>query len=245
MIPKTIHYCWFGRKPIPDEYRQYIKNWAKYLSDYEIKEWNEDNYDVNCIPFSAEAYKIGKFAYVSDYARLKILYEHGGVYLDTDVELIKSLDPILAKGGFMAFEKNTNATPFEILNVSLGLGFAVEPYHPLIKEIMTFYESHHYIYPDGHKEQITIVKITTDILKQKGLNSSDTPTTIDGITIYPWDYFCPVEFLSNKIEITDNTYAIHHYSASWMSQWDKLMMKKGYYANKVRKMLNLISSNKK
>lgn len=213
------------------------------MPSYEIREWNEDNYDVNCIPFSSEAYSVGKFAYVSDYARLKILYENGGIYLDTDVELIKPLDEILDKGSFMAFEKNTNAATDELLNVALGLGFAVEPYNHLIKEIMTFYENHHYIYPDGHMEQITIVKITTDILKTKGLVTSDKPTAIDGITIYPWDYFCPIEFLSSKIEITDNTYAIHHYSASWMSWMDKLKMKKGYYANKIRKMFNL--SNRK
>ena len=239
MIPKKIHYCWFGGKEIPDEYKKYMTSWKKFLPDYEIIRWDESNYDVNCIPFSAEAYSVGKFAYVSDYARLRILYEHGGIYFDTDVEVIKPLNDILANGAFMAFEKNTNAPTNEPLNVNvaLGLGFAVEPHHPIIREILDFYESHHYIYPDGHREQITIVKIVTDILKKHGLKSSDSPIEIEGITIYPWEYFCPVEFLNPKLEITDNTRTIHHYSASWMSWTDKLKMKKGYYANKVRKLL--------
>ncbi len=209
------------------------------MPDYEINQWDETNYDVNCIPFSSEAYSVGKYAYVSDYARLKILYENGGVYFDTDVELIHPIDDILERGAYMGFEKNSSAQEGEILNVAIGLGFAVEPKNKIIREILDFYEKHHYIYPDGHMEQITIVKIVTDILKQHGLSRSDVPTTIEGITIYPWDYFCPIEFLSTKLEITENTRTIHHYSASWMSWSDKFKMKKGYYANKVRKLLGI------
>ncbi len=238
-IPKMIHYCWFGGKPIPAEYKRYMESWRKYMPDYDIVEWNEQNYDVNCIPFSAEAYEMGKFAYVSDYARLRILYEHGGIYLDTDVELLKPLDSLLERGGFMGFEKNSNAPSGTMLNVALGLGFAVPPQHPFIREIMDFYETHHYRYPDGRVEQITIVSITTEILKKKGLTQSDTPTTIEGVTVCPWDYFCPIEFLGSALEISANTYSIHHYSASWMSWSDKLKMRKGYYADKVRKFLHI------
>ena len=239
MIPKIIHYCWFGGAPLPKEYEKYIDSWRRLMPEYEVRRWDENNYDVNCIPFSAEAYSVGKYAYVSDYARLRILYEHGGVYFDTDVELIKPIDDILAKGPFMAFEKNTNAKVGEMHNVAVGLGFAVEPKNPVIREVLDFYESHHYIYPDGHMEQITIVKIVTDILKSHGLSRCDVPTTVGGITVYPWDYFCPVEFLSSKLEITGNTRTIHHYSASWMSWSDKLKMKKGYYANKLRKFFGI------
>ena len=239
MIPKTIHYCWFGGGQIPKEYQRYIDSWRRFFPGYEIKRWDESNYDVHCIPFSSEAYGVGKFAYVSDYARLKVLYEHGGVYFDTDVEVIRPMDDIIAKGAFMAFEKNSNAMNGEILNVAVGLGFAVEPHNPVLREILDFYEGHHYIYPDGHMEQITIVRIVTDILKKRGLCRSDVPVEVDGITIYPWDYFCPVEFMSSKLEITDNTRTIHHYSASWMSWADKLKMRKGYYAGKVRKLLGI------
>ncbi len=239
MIPKIIHYCWFGGAPVPKEYQRYIESWRKYLPDYEIRRWDETNYDVHCIPFSSEAYGVGKFAYVSDYARLRLLYEQGGIYFDTDVEVIRPLDDIIAHGPFMAFEKNSNAPEGDVLNVAIGLGFAVEPHNPILREILDFYESHHYIYPDGHMEQITIVKIVTDILKRRGLSRSDVPVEVDGITVYPWDYFCPVEFLSSKLEITENTRTIHHYSASWMSWSDKFKMRKGYYANKMRKLLGI------
>jgi hypothetical protein len=139
----------------------------------------------------------------------------------------------------MGFEKNSTAATGERLCVGPGLGFAVEAGNPIIHEILDFYESHHYIYPDGHMEQITIVTIVTDVLRRHGLSRSDVPTTIGGITIYPWDYFCPIEFMSSKMEITGNTRSIHHYSASWMSWRDKLKMKKGYYANKLRKILGI------
>ena len=244
MIPKKIHFCWFGGKDIPTEYLKYIESWKKFMPDYEIVRWDESNFNVNGIDFTKEAYSVGKFAYVSDYARLKILYENGGVYLDTDVEIIKSFDDILARGAFMAIEKNSNAKHNEPLNVNVGLGFAVEPKNPIIREALDFYESHHYIYPDGHMEQITIVRIVTDILIKHGLSRSDVPVCIEGITIYPWDYFCPVEFLSSKLEITDNTRTIHHYSASWMSWTDKLKMRKGYYADKLRRILGITKVKK-
>ncbi len=236
-IPKKIHYCWFGGNPIPAEYQRYIDSWRKYMPDYEIVEWNEQNYDVNCIPFSAEAYEKSKYAYVSDYARLRILYEHGGIYLDTDVELLKPLDDILAQGGFMGFEKNTNAQKGEMLKIALGLGFAVPPRHPIIREIMDYYETRHYCNPDGSENQVTIVVITTDILKRWGLSQSDTPTTIEGITFYPWDYFCPMEFMGRKMEMTPNTYSIHHFSASWLSWWQKMKIRRGYYIGKIKKHL--------
>lgn len=243
MIPKVIHYCWFGRKPIPAEYQSYIKSWKKYLPDYEIKEWNEDNYDVNCIPFSKEAYGVKKFAYVSDYARLKVLYENGGVYFDTDVEVIRSMDDLMANGAWMGIEKHTS-TPDMDDQVALGLGFAVEVHSPIIMEVMAFYENTHYIFPDGHIEQIPIVPIVTNVLRKHSMPANiDKPTLVEGITIYPWDYFCPQEgFQYNKIECTENTYTIHHYSATWMSKCDKFKMWKGdfFRSNKLGKLFKTI-----
>lgn len=237
MIPKTIHYCWFGGKPVPDEFQRYIESWRKFLPDYEVKRWDESNYDVHCIPFSSEAYSIEKFAYVSDYARLKIIYEHGGVYFDTDVEVIAPLEDILSKGAFMGLEKSAEA--LETLNVNPGLGFACEAGNRIIREALDFYENHHFIHPDGHIEQITIVRIVTDVFKRHGLTRSDIPTTIEGITIYPTDYFCPRAYLSRKLEITENTRTIHHFSASWMSKTDKFNVIKGYCINKVRRFLGI------
>ena len=123
---------------MPFQYQQYIESWRKYLPNYEIKRWDESNYDVNCIPFSKEAYEVKKFAYVSDYARLKILYENGGVYFDTDVEVIRNMDEVMECGAWMGIEKHKN-TPEADDMVNPGLGFAVEPHHPIIKEIMAFW----------------------------------------------------------------------------------------------------------
>lgn len=229
MIPKIIHYCWFGGTPIPTEYQAYIATWRKFLPDYEIKEWNETNFDVNCIPFIQEAYKVKKFAYVSDYARLKILYENGGVYFDTDVEVICNMDNLMAKGPWMGVEKHTSTSNIDD-QVNVGLGFAVEPHNPILKEVMSFYENTHYIFPDGHMEQIPIVPVVTDVLRKYGMPAHiNLPTEVDGITIYPWDYFCPIEFMSSKLELTQNTFTIHHYSATWMSMTDKFKMWRGRF----------------
>ena len=237
MIPKVIHYCWFGGNPIPKEYKKYIESWKRFLPDYEIKEWNENNYDVHCIPFSKESYEVKKFAYVSDYARLKILYENGGVYFDTDVELIKSIDDILQKGPFLAFEKHTKGREEDKKLVNVGLGFACEKGNPIIKEIMDYYEHNHYILPDGTVKQIPIVYITTEVLQEHGLVASESPLEVDGgFTVYPWEYFCPMEYLSSKIEVTENTRTIHHYTATWMSWSDKLKMKKGYISRKIKSL---------
>ena len=135
----------------------------------------------------------------------------------------------MSKGPWMGIEKH-KSTPNDDDQVAVGLGFAVEPYNPIIKEIMAFYENTHYIFPDGHMEQITIVPIVTNVLRKYGLPSRiNEPVKVKGITIYPWDYFCPIEFMSSKMEISDNTYTIHHYSASWMSKKERLLMWRGYF----------------
>lgn len=107
MIPKIIHYCWFGGKPLPDEVKYYISTWQKYCPDYEIKEWNESNFDVNQNQYCREAYETKKWAFVSDYARLKILYEYGGIYMDTDVEVCKPLDHLASYGFWSGFESES------------------------------------------------------------------------------------------------------------------------------------------
>lgn len=212
MIPKKIHYCWFGGKPVPAEHERYIRTWYERMSDYAVCRWDETNYDVHVIPFSEEAYRVGKYAFVSDYARLRILYDEGGIYLDTDVEVLRSLDDIVQKGCWMAVERDKDG----IDHVNLGLGFAVTPAHPIIREAMDYYEQRHYIYPDGHRETIIIVPVLTDILRKYGLPERiDEPTTVAGITVYPHDYFSPKR--DEKITLTENTRTIHHYAASWRS----------------------------
>ena len=236
MIPKIIHYCWFGGNPIPVNYQCYIDSWRRLMPDYQIIQWDEKKFDVKGIPFTAEAYEKKKYAYVSDYARLKILYENGGVYFDTDVEMVKPIYDILERGAWMAFEKNVNA-PEAAINVNPGLGFACEAGNPIIREIMEYYENNHYVLSDGTLQQIPIVPITTNVLKRHGLQLSDIPLQLNNITIYPWEYFCPIEYLSNKCELTYNTRTIHHYAATWMNFADKMKMKKGYWITKIKRFL--------
>jgi len=228
MIPKIIHYCWFGGSPLPKDALECIASWKRYHPDYEIKEWNENNFNVHMIPFMSEAYSANKYAYVSDYARLWVLYNYGGVYFDTDVEVIRPLDDIFSMGSFMGIEKCTRENVNGV-QIAIGLGFASQKGDRILKEIMDFYETHHYIYPDGHMEQIPIVPITTDVLARHGFDRQNRLQKIGDFTIYPWDFFCPIEFLSSKLDITSNTRTIHHYTATWMSWTDKLKMKKGSF----------------
>ena len=225
-IPKVIHYCWFGRKPLPEFAKKCILSWKKYLPDYEIKEWNEDNFNVNIIPYTAEAYEKKKYAFVSDYARFYILYHHGGIYFDTDVEVVKSLAGIINDGPFMGFEQPNETVKQDInglYNVAPGLGLGVAPGLGLYKELLDYYSKLHFIDIDERKKPITIVKHTTDVLVGKGLKQNNAKQVVAGVTIYPWDYFCPQSFYTGKILITKNTVTIHHYSQSWHSGYERFV----------------------
>lgn len=215
MIPKVIHYCWFGGNPLPKSAQKCIASWRKYLPDYEIKEWNESNFDVNIIPYTAEAYKAKKYAFVSDYARFWILYKYGGLYFDTDVEVIKNMDDIIAKGAFMGLEKKqAGATPTQ-LGVAPGLGLGVNPGLGLYKELLDVYDDKHLFSAFG-KIGETIVGITSKIMQKKGIKrQSDGFLHCGEITIYPEEYFCPKNYYTGELTITPNTCAIHHYTATW------------------------------
>lgn len=214
MIPKIIHYCWFGRKPLPELAQKCIESWKKYLPEYEIKKWNEDNFDVNIVPYTAEAYKSGKFAFVSDYARFWILYNYGGLYFDTDVEVIKPMDEIVEKGPFMGCElspKGNNLYP----SVAPGLGLGVNPGLGLYKKVLEGYNSRH-LYSLGGVIGHTVVQILTKMfIESHPYVDFSKIVEIEGIKIYPWDYFCPLIASSGELKITENTYSIHHYTATW------------------------------
>ena len=214
MIPKIIHYCWFGRNPLPELAQKCIASWRKFLPDYEIKEWNEDNFDVNIIPYTAEAYRAKKYAFVSDYARFWILYKYGGLYFDTDVEIIKPMDDIIARGPFMGCE-NEAGSGATTLGVAPGLGLGVNPGLGLYKEMLDFYKLLSFD-KESKTGTATIVKYTSEILSKYGLQDINQIQYISGIYIYPKDFFCPKNYVTGKMEITDNTVAIHHYGASWV-----------------------------
>ena len=222
MIPKKIHYCWFGGKPLNPLGEKCRASWKKYFPDYEIIEWNESNFDVNCCRYVREAYEAKKWAFVSDYARFKILFEQGGVYFDTDVEVIKSFNDILEKGNFMGCENKVAAVnPSLGLAVAPGLGLAVAPGLGLIKEILEDYEKDSFFNPDGSLNLTTIVTRTTNILKRHGLQNINGIQTVAEIDIYPVDYFCPIDRSSGKLVITKNTHSIHRYAGSWETNGNK------------------------
>ena len=220
-IPHIIHYCWFGRNPLPPLAQKCIASWRKYLPDYEIKEWNEDNFDVNAIPYTREAYAAKKYAFVSDYARFKILYEQGGLYFDTDVEVIRPLDDIIARGPFMGCERN--ATGAAAPAVAPGLGLGVNPGLGLYKELLDFYSTLHF---QKNKEGSydTVVDYTTRILCQHGLKNISELQQVAEVWIYPKEYFNPIEHVNN-INITNKTVSIHHYAGTWLPQKQRIKNK--------------------
>lgn len=214
-IPKIIHYCWFGGNPLPPMAKKCIESWKKYLPDYEIKQWDESNFDVNSIPYTQEAYREKKFAFVSDYARFWILYKYGGIYFDTDVEAIRNLDDIITAGPFMGCQNkyNPNGTALS-LAVAPGLGLATYAGHPIYKELLELYSKIHFYKPDGSLNLKTIVHYTTELLILHGLINTPDIQTVEDIKIYPWDYFCPMS-PTLVLEITKNSRTIHLFSASW------------------------------
>ena len=216
---KKLHYCWFGGKPLNKLGRKCLKSWKKYFPDYEIIEWNESNFDLNCCRYVQEAAKEKKWAFVSDYARYKILYEQGGVYFDTDVEVIKSFDDILANGAFMGCENpDLNST----YAVNPGLGVAVAPGLGFYKEVLEDYEKSSFYNPDGTLNLYTIVQRTTDLLRKHGLKDSMEIQQAAGITIYPAEYFCPINMNNGRLKITANTHSIHRYAASWVDNKSRI-----------------------
>ena len=222
MIPKIIHYCWFGGNPLPELAERCIASWRKFLPDYEIREWNEDNFDVNIIPYTAEAYKQKKYAFVSDYARFWILYRYGGIYFDTDVEVIRPMDDIIARGNFMGFEqdpdgKNTPGkyAPRYCFAVNPGVGFGISKEHPFIHKMLETYQD--LVFNGGNMSPWlkTIVAYTTEALMEEGLQNKKGIQQVGDITVYPHEYFAPIDVITERLHITPITYTIHRYMGSW------------------------------
>ena len=216
-IPKIIHYCWFGRNLLPPLAEKCIASWKKYLPDYEIKEWNEDNFDVCMNTYIEEAYHLKKYAFVSDFARFYILYHHGGVYFDIDVEVIKPIDDILAKGPFMGLEKLLDGYIYNGYSAlpAAGLGMAVYPKMDIVAEFLSYYNNRHFISLRGKPKYKTVVQIVSDVLCAKGAVIDVNSITIcEGIYVYPKEYFAPIT--NTTIAITENTRSIHHYAATWI-----------------------------
>lgn len=210
-IPKVIHYFWFGGNPLPELAETCIASWENYLPDYEIKRWDESNFDVNAILYTKQAYEAGKYAFVSDYARLKVLYDEGGVYFDTDVEVLRSIDDILENGAFMSLEAMEDGG----VGINPGNGIAAPAGLPTYKRLVESYEKDAFLDENGKHNLSTIVTRVTNLLEEDGFVAKNEIQKVGDITIYPTDYFCPKNFATGKVTITKNTYSIHWYDASW------------------------------
>lgn len=233
-IPKVISYCWFGKNPLPDNVKKCIDSWKKYCPDYKIIEWNEDNYDVKKIPYIRDAYNEKKWAFVSDFARLDIINTYGGIYLDTDVELIKPLDALLDYDSFWAIEKGS-------LVINTGLGFGSQAGNVHLEHMIKVYEYTSFYKENGKLNTTPCTFYTTEYFKKIGYKNDDIEQNIRNAMILPSSYFCPMSFYDGTLEILDNTIGIHWYDMSWLGESDKKIHE---VENKIKKNCPLFLANK-
>ena len=212
MIPKIIHYCWFGPAALDNISKRCLASWQKYCPEYSLMRWDENNFSCKENEYAAEAYIAQKWAFVSDYVRLAVLYDQGGIYLDTDVEIKRPFDDLLQQAAFMGFESSDKVATCVI---------AAEKHHPLIKAMLDLYEGKRFINDDGYFDETTNVAKVTALLLERGLKLNDAKQSIDGMVVYPREYFSPKDLLTGRINVTKNTYALHHFNASWMTHKQK------------------------
>ncbi|GIJ97805.1 glycosyl transferase [Capnocytophaga stomatis] len=214
MIPKIIHYCWFGGKPKPELAEKCIASWKKHLPDYKYIEWNEDNFDFEKFPYAKEALEAKKYAYITDVVRLYVLREFGGIYMDTDVEVLKPLDIFLKEPAFSGFESN-KLLPTGIMGAEKNSVWA--------SEMLEYYNGRSFLSEKNQPILIPNTIIITDMMEEKGFSINNTFQKKEGyVTFYPSEYFCPKDYISGKIYITENTYCIHHFSGSWLPRSRKV-----------------------
>ena len=217
LIPPVIHYCWFGKKELPDLYKRCIESWYKYCPGYEIIEWNEHNCDITENLFAKQAYEKKKYGFVPDYFRLKIIYEHGGIYLDTDVELIRNVDDLRCNEAFCGMERPGQ--------VAFGLGFGAIPGHFVIGKMLERYQVMQFLNTDGVMDQTASPIWQTMDLMSLGMQYGNRLQVVSGMTIYPVEVLAPKNVATRELNKTRYTYSIHHYDASWIFGEDSLSKK--------------------
>lgn len=217
MIPKKIHYCWFGGKPKPKNVLKCIHSWQKFCPDYEVIEWSESNVDFTQYPYLQWCYENKKWAFLSDFVRLLVVYENGGIYFDTDVEVVKSFDNLLDCGAFYGFETNDF--------VATGLGFGAVKHHSSLKAMIGLYVNRQ---PDenGNFQMIGCPRLNTEALLSLGLaRNGEYQELTDGVRIYPAEYFNPLESSTGRMNNSNSTYSIHWYMQSACSTMSKIRSK--------------------
>lgn len=212
MIPRIIHYCWFGGNPLPQSAQRCIASWRKFMPDCEIREWNEQNFDVNAHPYTRAAYAAGKYAFVSDFARYKILEEWGGIYFDTDVECVAPISDLLQLGAFMGLEDAQPPT------VSSGLVMAVEAHHLITQEMLDFYDAQAKDDSTSMLDTGIVVSGMTEIFIHHGFVRENRYQEVAGVALYPSEYFDPMDNATGRIKQTPNTRTIHRYDRTWSAQ---------------------------
>lgn len=216
MIPKKIHYCWFGRGEMPKLMKKCLKSWKKYCPDWKIVRWDEDSFDIHSTAWTEQAYEAKKYAFVADFVRLKALYELGGVYLDADQELIKPLEPFLHHKAFLGFMGKES--------VSAGV-IGAEPAHPVIGEMRDYFQDRPYC-QNSRQDTTPNTDWITRLLVEKGLRINDEYQTVAEVAVYPQTYFCPTSCLSVENCITEDTVSLHHWAMSWRSEKGRRDMKR-------------------
>lgn len=207
MIPKIIHYCWFGGKELPELAKKCIASWEEKCSDYRIMRWDEDSFDISSVPYVKEAYESKKYAFVTDYVRLWVIYNYGGIYMDTDVEVCKGLDEFLYLHAFSGFESYTD--------VPTGI-MAGEQYSSIYMELLDYYSNRHFVNQNGEMDLTTNVTIFTNIFEAKGLIRNNSKQTVAEYTFFPTEYFCPND--KDRLYRKDKIYTIHHFAGSWLPE---------------------------
>lgn len=212
LIPKKIHYCWFSGNPIPDTLKRCMETWEKFCPDYEIVRWDENNYDISWSPYMVQAYEHKMWGFVPDMARLDILYRHGGIYLDTDVELVRNLDELLYQPAFCGVEKWGN--------INMGGLSGAQKGNPVVKKILEYRRHISFFDHNGKQNQMTCGVYETPPLVQFGLELNNSVQVLENgdMTVYSSDYFQPFDYVSGETNITDRTFSIHHFSGSWLGE---------------------------